>query len=58
MGITYIVLTVVWFSLYVSLINCISAFMKSPKKKKIIEGIPGTILIGFGIKLALEKVHN
>ena len=58
MGITYIVLTAVWFLLYVSLINRISAFMKRPKTKKVIEGITGTILIGFGIKLALEKVHN
>jgi hypothetical protein len=32
--------------------------MKRPKTKKIIEGITGTILIVFGIKLALEKVHN
>jgi threonine/homoserine/homoserine lactone efflux protein len=58
LGITYTILTAVWFLLYVSLINRISAFMKRPKTKKIIEGITGTILIGFGIKLALEKVHN
>lgn len=58
MGITYTVLTAVWFLLYVSLINQISAFMKKPKTQNIIEGITGTILIGFGIKLALEKTHN
>lgn len=58
MGITYTVLTAVWFLLYVYLINQISAFMKKPKTQNIIEGITGTILIGFGIKLALEKAHN
>lgn len=58
MGITYTVLTAIWFLLYVYLINHISAFMKRPKTKNIIEGITGTILIGFGIKLALEKVNN
>nr|WP_263326908.1 LysE family translocator [Neobacillus sp. Marseille-Q6967] len=58
MGITYTVLTAVWFLLYVYLINQISAFMKKPKTQNIIEGITGTILIGFGIKLALEKTHN
>ncbi|MDQ1143886.1 RhtB (resistance to homoserine/threonine) family protein [Bacillus sp. SORGH_AS 510] len=58
MGVTYTVLTAVWFLLYVALINRISAFMKRPKTKKVIEGITGTILIGFGVKLALEKVHN
>lgn len=58
MGITYTVLTALWFLLYVYLINQVSAFMKKPKTQSIIEGITGTILIGFGIKLALEKAHN
>jgi RhtB (resistance to homoserine/threonine) family protein len=58
MGITYTVLTSVWFLLYVYLINQISAFMKRPKAQNMIEGITGTILIGFGIKLALEKSHT
>lgn len=58
MGITYTVLTAIWFFLYVYLINQISAFMKKPKTQNMIEAITGTVLIGFGIKLALEKAHN
>lgn len=58
MGITYTVLTAIWFLLYVYLINQISVFMKKPKAQNIIEGITGTILVGFGVKLALEKSHN
>lgn len=58
LGITYIVLTVVWYLFYIYLLNQISAFMKKPKTQKVIEGITGTILIVFGIKLALEKAHN
>ncbi|MGG0550362.1 LysE family translocator [Priestia megaterium] len=58
LGITYIVLTVVWYLFYIYLLNQISAFMKKPKTQKFIEGITGTILIGFGIKLALEKAHT
>ncbi|WP_438823844.1 LysE family translocator [Bacillus sp. JJ1566] len=57
MGFTYTVLTAIWFFLYVYLINQISTFMKKPKAQNMIEGITGTILIGFGIKLALEKAH-
>lgn len=57
MGITYTILTVIWFLLYVYLITQISAFMKKPKSQNIIEGLTGSILIGFGIKLALEKSH-
>lgn len=58
LGITYIVLTVVWYLFYIYLLNQISTFMKKPKTQKVIEGITGSILIGFGIKLALEKAHT
>jgi RhtB (resistance to homoserine/threonine) family protein len=58
MGIAYTVLTAVWFLFYIFLLNQISAFMKQPKTQTVIEGITGTVLIGFGIKLALEKSHN
>jgi RhtB (resistance to homoserine/threonine) family protein len=58
MGTTYTILTAVWSFLYIYLINYISAFIKRPKTQNIIEGITGTILIGFGVKLFLEKAHN
>ncbi len=58
MGITFTILSAIWLLLYVYLINQISAFMKKSKTKNIIEGITGTIIIGFGIKLALEKANN
>ncbi|NMD71237.1 LysE family translocator [Bacillus sp. DNRA2] len=58
MGITFTLLSAIWLLLYVYSINQISAFMKKPKAKNIIEGITGTIIIGFGIKLALEKANN
>ncbi|KOS66387.1 amino acid transporter LysE [Lysinibacillus contaminans] len=57
MGIMYTALTAMWFIFYVYLLDKISAFMKKPKTKTVIEGLTGTILIGFGIKLALEKAH-
>lgn len=57
MGIMYTALTALWFVFYVYLLDKISAFMKKPKTKTVIEGLTGTILIGFGIKLALEKAH-
>ena len=58
MGITYTVLTAVWFLMYIYLINQISIFMKKPKAQVAMEGITGTILIGFGVKLALEKAQH
>ncbi len=58
MGITYTLLTAVWFLFYIYLLNQISAFMKKPKTQRIMEGFTGTILIGFGVKLALEKAQH
>ncbi|HDR7795734.1 TPA: LysE family translocator [Bacillus luti] len=55
MGLTYLVLTVIWFAFYIFLIDKISAFMKKPKTQSYIQGLTGVVLIGFGIKLALEK---
>lgn len=55
MGFTYTLLTAIWFLLYVNLINQISSLMKKPMTQNIVEGLTGTILIGFGIKLAFEN---
>lgn len=55
MGIIYTVLTLVWFALYVVLLNSIRTFMQRPATQAIIEGLTGAVLIGFGIKLAFEK---
>ncbi|MDN4071975.1 LysE family translocator [Fictibacillus terranigra] len=55
MGLTYTVLTAVWFFFYVYLINQISVLMKRPATQRIMQGVTGVVLIGFGMKLALEK---
>jgi len=54
MGITYAILTGVWFFLYVQLMTQITKFMKLIETQKIIEGITGAVLIVFGFKLALD----
>jgi RhtB (resistance to homoserine/threonine) family protein len=57
MGLIYTALTMLWFIFYVYLLDRISAFMKKPSTKAVIEGLTGAILIAFGIKLAFEKAH-
>ncbi len=58
MGLTYALLTAIWFLLYIYLINHIRMYMRKPKTQKFIQGISGIVLVGFGIKLALEKAHS
>jgi len=56
LGLTYAVLTLIWFCFYINLINFVSEFMKRPSTVRAVEGLTGGILILFGIKLAFEKV--
>ncbi len=56
LGLTYVVLTAIWFVLYILLLNAIRTFMMKPKTQLAVEGITGTVLVGFGIKLAMEKL--
>ena len=55
LGLTYTVLTLIWFIFYIYLINYISEFMKKPSTISFVEGLTGGILILFGIKLAFER---
>jgi RhtB (resistance to homoserine/threonine) family protein len=55
MGFIYTAMTFIWFVLYVYLLDSIRTFMKRPTTQAITEFLTGSVLIGFGIKLALEK---
>ncbi|TCJ01195.1 LysE family translocator [Cytobacillus praedii] len=55
LGLTYTLLTMIWFFFYIYLIHFISDFMKKPSTMKAVEGLTGGVLILFGLKLALEK---
>ena len=55
MGLTYTVLTMIWFVLYVYFIHSISSWLKKPSVERGIQGVTGFVLIGFGLKLAMEK---
>lgn len=55
LGLTYTLLTMIWFFFYIYLIHFVSDFMKKPSTIKAVEGVTGGVLILFGLKLALEK---
>ncbi|MGM7722949.1 LysE family translocator [Metabacillus sp. Hm71] len=57
MGIIYTILSITWFFLYVFFINYLRKWLMSPKVQGIMEKATGLVLIGFGIKLALDKPH-
>lgn len=55
MGLIYSLITIIWFFFYVYLIDFFRAWLKKPAVNNVIQGVSGAVLMGFGIKLALEK---
>lgn len=55
MGVIYTLLSVTWFFIYVFFINYLREWLMSAKVQKIMDKTTGLVLIGFGLKLALEK---
>lgn len=47
---------IIWLSFISLFLHRIKAIIRRPKVRKIIEGISGTVLIGFGIKLGMEQL--
>ncbi|NIV12917.1 MAG: LysE family transporter, partial [Aliifodinibius sp.] len=47
---------IIWLSFISLSLDRIKAFITRPKTRKIIEGISGTVLIGFGVKLGTEQL--
>ena len=58
MGVIYTFLSITWFFLYVFFINYLREWLMSEKVQKIMDKTTGLVLIGFGVKLALEKQHS
>ncbi|PGT83893.1 LysE family translocator [Bacillus sp. AFS040349] len=57
MGVIYTLLSISWFFIYVFFINYIREWLLSPKVQIIMDRATGLVLIGFGLKLALDKNH-
>jgi RhtB (resistance to homoserine/threonine) family protein len=55
MGVIYTFLSITWFVIYVYFINHMREWLLAPNVQKWMEKATGLVLIGFGLKLALEK---
>jgi RhtB (resistance to homoserine/threonine) family protein len=47
---------IIWLCFISLFLGRIKAIIRRPKARKIIEGITGTVLIGFGVKLSMEHI--
>ncbi|AHA70431.1 amino acid transporter LysE [Bacillus thuringiensis] len=55
LGFTFTTLTAIWYLLYISLIRQLRTFLRKEKVNRTIEGITGTVLLVFGVKLFFQK---
>jgi len=55
MGFIYTVLSIGWFFVYVFFINFLRDWLMSPKVQSVMDKATGIVLIGFGLKLALDE---
>lgn len=55
MGLTYSFLSITWFFTYVFFINRLREWLMSQRVQSLMDKVTGAVLVGFGLKLALEK---
>ncbi|THG28153.1 LysE family translocator [Naasia lichenicola] len=54
LGLVHVALGMTWFTLIIGATARASRFLRSPRATRIVDGVTGTVLVGFGIKLALS----
>lgn len=55
LGMTYILVTALIFSIYILFLEQVRGFMEKPQTKLLIDKVSGIVLVVFGLKLLLEK---
>ena len=55
LSVVFALLYLVWFSLYVLTVDQFGAVLRRPQVRARIEQVTGTILIGFGVRLAFQQ---
>jgi threonine/homoserine/homoserine lactone efflux protein len=51
----YVTEGIIWFSVLISAVHVARRILDSNRARKIMERITGTVLIGFGLKLAVSS---
>jgi threonine/homoserine/homoserine lactone efflux protein len=55
MGLTFVVLTFVWLAAYALAVGHASGVLRRPAVREALDRVTGVVLIGFGVRLALER---
>jgi threonine/homoserine/homoserine lactone efflux protein len=55
LALTFSAIGLTWLLLYNVVIAKAGAFLRRPSVRRVVEGVTGAVLIGFGVRLALER---
>ena len=54
LGVLFCVVGLTWLTIYVLAISHIGDLLRRPKPRRVLDAVTGTVLVGFGIRLATE----
>jgi threonine/homoserine/homoserine lactone efflux protein len=55
LGLVFAALTLLWLAAYAMAVGHASGFLRRPAVRKALDRFTGVVLIGFGVRLALER---
>jgi len=55
LGVVFSALTLVWLASYAAAVAAIGHVLRTPQVRRVVEGASGAVLIGLGVRLAMEE---
>lgn len=55
LGVVFSALTFVWRASYAAAVAAIGHALRTPQVRRAVEGVSGAVLIGLGVRLAMEE---
>lgn len=55
LGLVFCLLTLAWLSLYAAAVAKAGHLLRHPRIRRTLEGVSGTVLVAFGLRLAAES---
>lgn len=55
LGLVFCVLTFLWLACYAFVVAKAGSFLRTPRVKRVLDAVTGTVLVGLGVRIAVER---
>ncbi|MBM7786846.1 LysE family translocator [Tenggerimyces flavus] len=55
LGLVFCVLTFLWLCCYAFVVAKAGSFLRTPRVKRVLDAVTGTVLVGLGVRIAVER---